>query len=102
VVVGPKGEVTVAVPDKVRVTRDGKPITFDDLEEGERVAVQVERHDGRRTALAIRVGAGAAEASPAAAMRPNLIQRIRLGLRIADQILERVDRACHTPPEREP
>jgi hypothetical protein len=101
VVVGPKGEVTITVPEKARVTRDGKEVTFDDLEEGERAAVQVERRAGRLTAVAIRVGAGVAKEAPAGPGRPDVLRRVRMGLQIADAVLGIVERARSKQPERE-
>ncbi|HJT77286.1 MAG TPA: hypothetical protein VJ739_08790 [Gemmataceae bacterium] len=61
---GPETETTLAVPADVKVTRDGKAVRFDDLQEGEKVAVTPEKRDGKLTAAAIQVGA-AAPATPA-------------------------------------
>jgi hypothetical protein len=78
---GPETETTLAVPDNVKVTRDGKTIRFDDLKEGEKVAVTPEKRDGKRVAAAIQVGA----AAPAAAKPGTRLQKI---LGIAGQVLQ--------------
>ncbi len=82
---GPKGpdtETTLAVPEDVKVTRDGKAIRFNDLREGEKVAVTPEKRDGKRVAAAIQVGA----AAPAAAAKPGT--RLQKILGIAGQVLQ--------------
>ena len=87
---GPKGsetETTVAVPETARITKDGKEATLDDLKEGDAAAVQAENKDGRLSALSIQVGPGAA---PVPADRPasKVIPRLRLLLKVADQVLQ--------------
>ena len=93
---GPKGqetETTVAVPETARIVKNGKDATLDDLKEGEAASVQIEQKDGRASAVAIQVGPGAA---PEKRMtRP--IPRIRRLLKVADQILQGLEK-----PEREP
>jgi hypothetical protein len=87
---GPKGaetETIVRVPEKVRPTRDGKAISFNDLREGEQATVFVERRDGRAVATAIQIGA-----APAARPRSDILRRVRLGLRLAERVLEQMDR----------
>jgi Cu/Ag efflux protein CusF len=87
---GPKGadtETTVAVPETARITKNGKEATLDDLKEGDSAAVQVETKDGRPSALSIVVGPGAA---PVQSDRPasKVIPRLRLLLKVADQVLQ--------------
>ncbi len=82
---GAETETTVAVPESARIVKDGKAATLDDLKEGDAVAVQVEKKAGRPIAASIQVGAGApAAAKPDAKMIPKL----RLLLKIADQVLQ--------------
>ena len=57
---GPDTETAVAVPESAKVVKDGKEATLDDLKEGDAATVQVEKKDGRASALSIQVGAGAA------------------------------------------
>jgi hypothetical protein len=62
VVIGPgaKGaetETSFRVPADVKVMRGDKAIAFDDLKEGEQVAVNAEMRDGKLTAVVIHVGA---------------------------------------------
>jgi hypothetical protein len=94
VVIGPgaKGaetETTIAIPETARVLRDGKAIPFDELKEGEGVRVTVEKHDGRLAAKTLEVGMMVA-APPA--KESNVVPRLRLILRIADSILQQMDK----------
>ena len=84
---GPETETTVAVPEAARIVKDGKEVKLDDLKEGDAAAVQVEKKDGRASALSIQVGAGAA---PAVAEKPasKMIPRLRMLLKVADQVLQ--------------
>ena len=69
---GPKGpdtETTIAVPDSVRVTRGDKAIGFEELKEGEQVAVTAEKRNGKLTATGIY--AGGAKPPTAAAPPPG-------------------------------
>lgn len=86
---GPETETTIAVPETVRVVRDGKAIPFDELKEGEGVTVTVEKHDGRLAAKTLQVGTAVA---PLTATPSNVVPRLRLILRIADGILQQLDK----------
>jgi hypothetical protein len=86
---GPETETTLAVPESARVLRDGKAIPFDELKEGEKVAVTAEKRAGHWTANAVQVGM--VVAAPAA-KESNVVPRIRLLLRIADRILQQMDK----------
>lgn len=87
---GPKGETetTVAVPEKVRISRGGKALTLDDLKEGEVVTVRTEKRGGRLTAVSIQVGAGAATMSD----RAQRIQQVRRVFKLIDAVLEQASR----------
>jgi hypothetical protein len=82
---GTPAEVTLAVPADAVITRDGKPIAFDDLKEGEQVAVQEEMREGRRVAKAIRIGA-----APVVEERKG--DRVREILKMIDWFLQMRDR----------
>ena len=87
---GPKGaatETTVAVPESARIVKDGKEATLDDLKEGDTATVQVEKKDGPPTAASIQVGAGGPGAK-AAKPKADVIPKLRLLLKIADQLLQ--------------
>ena len=90
---GPKGaemETTVAVPESARIVKDGKEATLDDLKEGDSATVQVEKKDGRTVALSVQVGAGAATAQ-ADKTRSKAISKIRILLKVADQVLQQME-----------
>ena len=92
VVVGPglngqETETTVAVPETARIVKNGKDATLDDLIEGDAASVQIEQKDGRPSAVAIQVGAGAV---PEKRMT-KAIPRIRRLLKVADQILQGIE-----------
>ncbi|HZV07075.1 MAG TPA: hypothetical protein VE999_18480 [Gemmataceae bacterium] len=106
VVIGPgaKGEeteTTIAVPEETAITRDGKKINFDDLKEGETVAVKTESRKGKLTAVSIRVGQAAA-AQPAGPPRRNLIPRLRQALQMADELLRELEERRQAPPPDQP
>jgi len=84
---GPDTETSVAVPESARIVRDGKDATLDDLKEGDAATVQVEKKDGRASALSIQVGPGA---GPAATPKPasKMIPKIRILLKVVDQVLQ--------------
>jgi hypothetical protein len=92
---GQEKYVTLPVPEDAEVTRDSKPIKFDDLKEEEDVVAGVETRNGKRVAAAIAVGKHAAiAAKPAPAMnkeQPSKIARLRQVLKVVDAILEEVD-----------
>ena len=87
---GPKGaatETTVAVPESARIVKDGKEATLNDLKEGDTATVQVENKDGRPAAASILVGPGGA-AGQAAKPKADVVPKLRLLLKIADQVLQ--------------
>jgi hypothetical protein len=61
---GPETETTLAVPDKVPVTHGDRAISFDDLKEGEKVAVTAAKRDGKLTATAIYAGGAVPKGAP--------------------------------------
>jgi hypothetical protein len=90
VVVGPgsqgaETETTLRVPADVKILRGDKALAFDDLKEGERVAVTAEKRDGKRTAVAIQVG----DAAPAKPQKESRLQRI---LEIAGQVMQMAEK----------
>jgi cold shock CspA family protein len=91
---GPKGaetESTVAVPEGTKIVKEGKPVSLESLKEGDAVAVRVERHDGRLTALEMQAGPGATLSASPAPERGRLVPRVRQALHIADEVLKRLD-----------
>ncbi|HVS39151.1 MAG TPA: hypothetical protein VMS17_26570 [Gemmataceae bacterium] len=86
---GPKGantETTAAVPPSARIVKNGQEATLDDLQEGDSATVEIEKKDGRMVAASIQVGAGAMTKA-----KSPLIPRLRLLLKIADQVLQQMD-----------
>jgi hypothetical protein len=85
---GPKGpdtETTIAVPETARVTRGDKAIQFDDLKEGEQVAVTAEKHNGKLSAVAISAGGG--KPPTTAAAPPAKGERLQKILSVVGQVL---------------
>lgn len=80
---GPETETTLAVPDKVRVTRGDRAIRFEDLKEGEQVAVTAEKRDGKLSATAIYAGGAVPPAK--AAKQDDRAQKV---MRIVGQVLQ--------------
>jgi hypothetical protein len=93
---GPETETTLAVADKVQVTRGDQTIAFDDLKEGEQVAVTAEKRDGKRTATAIHTGGGPVPATkPAATGKQERLQKV---LRIVGAVLQIVQQMRDNRP----
>lgn len=89
---GKEGYVSLPVADNARITRDDKPIKFDDLKEEERALVRTEMRNGKRVAIAVQTGKVSDKAMPpAVASEPSKIARARLILDIADTILQKID-----------
>jgi hypothetical protein len=84
---GPETETTIAVPESARILRDGKAIPLDELKEGESATVSVEKRDGHQTAKTVQVGTIAAPAKES-----KVVPRLRLILRIADGILQQMEK----------
>jgi hypothetical protein len=98
---GPETETTIAVPDGTPVRRGETPIKFEALKEGEPVAVGTRKRDGRLTATAVQAGPGAAtvHATPPPKRQPGrALPRVRLLLRIAEQVLREVERQQEQGP----
>jgi hypothetical protein len=87
---GPETETTIAVSETARVLRDGKAIPFEELKEGEAVTVTVEKRDSQLTATTLQ--AGMAVAAVASAKQSSIVPKLRLLLRIADGILQRMEK----------
>jgi hypothetical protein len=91
VVIGPgasgrETESTIAVPENARITRDGKVVTLDALRENDSVRVRAEKRENSLVATEIQVGAAAA------APKSDVIPKLRLGLKIADAILQQMEK----------
>ena len=92
---GQEIETTILVPDATKILREQKSIRFQDLKEGDQVAVNAEKKGRKLLARSIQVGTVAgAMAPPQPNAAPNAnerIQRIREILKIVDGILQRMD-----------
>jgi len=88
---GKEAYTTLPVAEDAKIARDGKGIAFDDLKEEERCSVKVEVRDSKKIAVSITIGAAE---SPKAGKpdEPSKIAKVRMILKIADAILEMVDR----------
>jgi hypothetical protein len=97
---GKETYTTLPVAEDAKITRDGKAIAFDDLKEEERVSVKVEVRMGKKVALSVAVGAvGDAVAKPAEKPKEmSNIAKARLILKIADAILEMIDKKQDEKP----
>jgi hypothetical protein len=83
---GPMGrvtETTVAVPEAARIMKGGKAATLESLKEDDPVTIVAEKRDGRLTAMSVQVGPPA---------KSDSIEKLRLGLKIADFLLERMQK----------
>jgi Cu/Ag efflux protein CusF len=83
---GPETETTIAVPDRAQVTRGDQTIRFDELKEGEQVAVTAEKRDGKLTAVAIHAGGGKPPAAPAG--KEARLQKV---MQIVGQVLQQLE-----------
>jgi hypothetical protein len=92
VTVGPnskgEGEVetTISVPQSASVTRDGQPIKFEDLKEGQSVTVHADSKNGKIVARDVQLGS--APPRPAATAKTDRIEKIRRFLKLVDALLE--------------
>jgi hypothetical protein len=87
----------VSVPEGTPITRGGKKVGLETLQEGDPVTVQVARKEGRVVARTITVGPpGPAAAAPLP--RDSVIPRVRLALKLVEQILGQMDK--QGPPRR--
>jgi hypothetical protein len=113
----PPSEITVFVPNEAQITRDQKPIQFDDLKEGEPAVVMALPKNGRLEAQAVIIGqppAGGFPAAPISDAVPGApipqavpgaappmqgdgkITKLRDALRLLDGILQQFEQ----PPQR--
>jgi hypothetical protein len=91
---GPEVEAILSVPEDAQVTKDQKPIPFDDLKEGEQVLVQAEKRDGKLLAKSIQLGAKAAPSTkPESA--DNKIEKVRGALKMLDFFLRMMEQKQH-------
>jgi hypothetical protein len=95
---GPETETIVSVPKDVRVVKDGKPIAFDDLKDGQPASIQTEKRDGKLLAKSIQVGTGVAAVAPAMPEPGTRLARLRRLLQIADRILEMAEGMSEESP----
>ncbi len=86
---GAETETTIRVPPAVKIIKDGKEATLDDLKEGDGAAIQADKIDGRLAASSIQVGPGAAPLPPKRGGR--FIPKLRNALQIVDQLLKGLD-----------
>jgi hypothetical protein len=94
---GPETETTLDVPEEAKILKDGKPLAFDDLKENETVRVQVEKRNGRLTALQIQVGpVGVAAAPPR--QQQDAIPKLRRVLQMLDKVLEQMEKSREPRP----
>jgi hypothetical protein len=97
----PPTETTVFVPAEARITRDQRPISFDDLKEGEAAVVVAQSKEGRLEAQTVTIGQPVAgQAAPALAQPmpgDNKIAKLREALRLLDGILEQLDQQKGQP-----
>jgi hypothetical protein len=95
---GPETETTIAVPEGAKILKGDKAIALDDLKENEAVRVQVEKRDGRLTAVKVEVGlAGPAGPAPAD-QRQDFVPRIRRVLQLVDKVLEQMEKGREPRP----
>jgi hypothetical protein len=87
---GAAEETTVVVPEGARISRDQKPIRFEDLKEGEQAVVATEKKDGQLTAKLVQIGAAAPTNPPERGERR--IERIRQILKMVDEVLQQIDK----------
>jgi len=82
-------QIAVLVPESAKITKSDKALKFDDLKEGESVAVQFQMRDGKRTASAIEVGATTVKA--ASSPNSSRVERLRRVLQLVDALLQMAD-----------
>ncbi len=106
----PPSETTVFVPSEAQITRDQRPIPFDDLKEGEAAVIMAQPKNGRLEAQAVIIGQAPVAAAPGApvplAAPPGAppmqgdskIAKLRDALRLLDGILEQLDQQRQPRP----
>jgi hypothetical protein len=88
---GPETETTIAVPDNVRVTRGDKAVAFEELKEGEQVAVTAEKRGGKLTATGIYAGGARPPAAAAAPPPTTKGERLQKVLTIVGHVLRTLE-----------
>jgi hypothetical protein len=83
---GPETETTLVVPEGIKITKDNQPVRFEDLKEGQHVAVRTEKRDGKVVAASIQIGAAAL----AAPEKNDRIEKLRQLLKLADFFLQQM------------
>ncbi len=83
----PESETTFLVPQGAAITRDQKPIRFEDLKEGEPVVVRPEKREGKMVAAAINAGTAPPPGAPEQP-KTERIERIRQILKTVDALLQ--------------
>jgi hypothetical protein len=88
-------ETTISVPEDAKVTRDQRAISFDDLKEGDRVLVQVEKRDGKLVAKSIQLGVTANVTPKEEPSQRNNIEQVRKALKLLDLFLQIMEQKSH-------
>ena len=87
---GAEAETVVWVPEDVKIAKNQKAISFDDLKEGDQVLVQVEKRDDKLWAKSIQLGA-TANATTNAEPGQRKVEQLRKALKLIDFILQMMD-----------
>jgi hypothetical protein len=93
-------ETTFVIPENVSITKDKKAIKLDDVREGEPIVVYTQKRDGKTEVASVVIGEGAIP--PAQASNAPRIERIRNVMRIADAILQQMEKRKTAPPPPPP
>jgi hypothetical protein len=80
---GSEGEITLELPEGVKITRAGKPVKLEVLKEGTRVRIRHENRDGKVVAESIQVVDDSED---------SFIKRVRRALQLADLMLRMVEK----------
>jgi len=94
---GKETETTLLIPSDVKVSRDQKPLKFEELKAGEQVTVRTEQREGHLVAAMIQSGGQVTAASPPSQPENRRIERIRQALKLADWILQQIDEQREPP-----
>jgi hypothetical protein len=82
-------ETVVLVPEEVKVTRLGKPIAYDDVQEGETAIVKTEKKERRLYAKEISIGT--AESAQSTRRPEQPIEKVRQILKFLDAALQQLE-----------
>jgi hypothetical protein len=83
-------ETTLTLPETVKIDREGKSIGLEDLKEGERVAVDADKKDGKWVVRALHVGGSTAPASVPG--KDEKAERREKAMKILEMVLQRLER----------